>query len=198
MRRRAEWLKLSIRARRRGQAMASPVGMSASLPLVTDIRTAQLSSLAWRAGASRSLQRRRRAATTALGSATVMTGLSLYQLGTIRRLPDLPVRGFDANRVDASAHAYQLLSAPDATLGVLSYASTAVLAGAGGPRPPAAITAALLAKATLDLGWAIKLTADQPLKHRAACSWCLIASALTVATFVAAAGEARARLMGRS
>lgn len=197
MRPRVEDALLRARLRRRGQSLPRAVGMTTSLPLVADVQTAQRASLAWRAGASPSLERRRRAAATALGSATVMVGLALYQLGLVRRLPELPLPGFDANRVDASAQAYQILSAPDATLGVLSYASTAVLASAGGPRPPALLTATLAAKAAVDLGWAVKLTLDQPLKHRAACSWCLAASALTVATFASAVAEARATFSRR-
>ena len=121
-----------------------------------------------------------------------MAGLSLYQLGVIPRLPELPLPGFDANRVDASAQAYQLLASPDATLGAVSYSVTAALAGLGGEEPPVALAALLTAKAAVDLGWAAKLTIDQATKHRAACSWCLLATSLTIATFVSAADELRA------
>ena len=121
-----------------------------------------------------------------------MAGLSLYQLGVIGRLPELPLPGFDANRVDASAQAYQLLGSPDATLGVVSYSVTAALAALGGEQPPPALRGLLAAKAAIDLGWAGKLTLDQLTKHRAACSWCLLATSLTVATFVSAAAELRA------
>ncbi len=110
----------------------------------------------------------------------------------VRHLPELPLPGFDANRVDASAQAYQLLGSPDATLGVVSYSVTAALAALGGERPPIALSAVLAGKAAVDLGWAAKLTLDQATKHRAACSWCLLATSLTVATFVSAAGELRA------
>jgi uncharacterized membrane protein len=161
-------------------------------PLISDIPTAQLLSETWRTGGTDSLRRRRRAAATALGSTTVMAGLSLYQLGVIQRLPELPLPGFDANRVDASAQAYQLLASPDATLGAVSYAVTAALAALGGEDPPTGLTALVAGKAAIDLGWAAKLTLDQATKHRAACSWCLLATSLTTATFVSAAGELRA------
>lgn len=185
-------VQLQARARRRGQVQVSPIGFAPLPPLISGIRDAQDLSLLWRVGRSPSLRRRRHAASTALASATVMAGLSLYQLGVIRHLPELPLPGFDARMVDASAQAYQLLGSPDATLGVVSYAATAALAGLGGSKPPAVLSAALAAKAAIDLGWAAKLTADQATKHRAACSWCLLASALTLATFVSAAGELRA------
>lgn len=189
---------LKTRARRRGQAQASPIGFSPWPPLISEIRDAQDLSLLWRVGETPSLRRRRHAAGTALASATVMAGLSLYQLGVVRRLPELPLPGFDARVVDVSAQAYQLLGSPDATLGVVSYAVTAALAGLGGAQPPAGLSAVLAAKAAVDLGWAAKLTADQATKHRAACSWCLLASALTLATFVSAAAELRATWRNRS
>ncbi len=171
---------------------ASGVGFAPLPPLISDIPTAQLLSETWRTGETDSLRRRRRAAATALGSTTVMAGLSLYQMGVVRHLPELPLPGFDANRVDASAQAYQLLGSPDATLGVVSYSVTAALAALGGEKPSIALSAVLAGKAAVDLGWAAKLTLDQATKHRAACSWCLLATSLTVATFVSAAGELRA------
>lgn len=178
--------------RRRRPVEASPVGFAPLPPLMSDIPTAQKLSMTWRRGGAASLHRRRHTATTALASATVMAGLSLYQLGVIGRLPELPLPGFDASRVDASAQAYQLLGSPDATLGVVSYSVTAALAVLGGEKPPLALSALVAGKATIDLGWAAKLTLDQATKHRAACSWCLLATSLTVVTFVNAAAELRA------
>ncbi len=180
------------RVRRRRPLEASPVGFAPLRPLISDIPTAQDLARTWRRGRTPSLRRRRHAATTALASTTVMAGLSLYQLGVIRRLPELPLPGFDANRVDASAQAYQLLGSPDATLGVVSYSVTAALAVLGGEEAPLALSALVAGKAAIDLGWAAKLTLDQATKHRAACSWCLLATSLTVATFVNAAAELRA------
>ena len=180
------------RGRRTRPVEGDPVGFAPLPPLISDIPTAHALALTWRRSSAPSLRRRRRTATTALASATVMAGLSLYQLGVIRRLPELPLAGFDANRVDASAQAYQLLGAPDATLGVLSYSTTAALAALGGEKAPVALSALVAGKAAIDLGWAGKLTLDQATKHRAACSWCLLATSLTIATFVSAAGELRA------
>ena len=180
------------RVRRRRPVEASPVGFAPLRPLIADIPTAQELARTWRRGRTPSLRRRRHTATTALASTTVMAGLSLYQLGVIDRLPELPLPGFDANRVDASAQAYQLLGSPDATLGVVSYSVTAALAVLGGEKAPLALSALVAGKAAVDLGWAAKLTLDQATKHRAACSWCLLATSLTVATFVNAAAELRA------
>ena len=180
------------RARHRGSSEATSVGFTPLPPLISDIPTAQALSETWRTGATESLRRRRRAAAAALASTTVMAGLLLYQLGVIERLPELPLPGFNANTVDASAQAYQLLGAPDATLGALSYAVTAALAALGGEEPPVGLSALAAGKAAIDLGWAAKLTLDQATKHRAACSWCLLATSLTLVTFVSAAGELRA------
>ena len=191
MRRRPERAR-GTTAGRRAPVPATAVGFAPLPPLMSDIPAGQRLSEGWRTGTTPSLRRRRRTATTALASTTVMAGLSLYQLGVIRRLPELPLPGFDANTVDASAQAYQLLGSPDATIGVVSYATTAALAGLGGERPPVALSALVAGKAAIDLGWAAKLTLDQATKHRAACSWCLLATSLTIATFASAAGELRA------
>jgi hypothetical protein len=50
-------------------------------------------------------------------STACMGVASLYQTGVVRRIPELPLALFDANRVEASAQAYQLLRMPDAPLG---------------------------------------------------------------------------------
>jgi uncharacterized membrane protein len=88
--------------------------------------------------------------------------------------------------VDASAQAYEVLGLPDAAVGVLSYSVTLVLAGAGGARPSRRQAALLAAKASIDAAYAAKLTSDQATKHRAACSWCLATTAMTMATLVEA------------
>ena len=66
-----------------------------------------------------------------VGSAAGMI-VGLYQMGVLRRLPDLPVGPFDATRVDASTYAYKRLQTPDGLLLAATYAVTAILAGAGG------------------------------------------------------------------
>src|SRR5439155_20138288 len=108
--------------------------------------------------------------------------ISLYQMGIIRHLPDLPGRWFHADKVDASREAYSVLSTPDAALGLASYSVTAVLAAmAGGDRARRHpwLPISLAAKLVLDALAAGKLTLDQWLEHRAFCVWCLIAAGST-------------------
>ena len=132
-----------------------------------------------------------------LAAVGAMSVVSAYQTGLVRHLPEPPLRLFDADRVDASPEAYQFLRTPDATLGIVSYGLTAALAAAG----PASrstdapwIVLAMAAKVLADaLGGAV-LTAEQATVHRRFCSWCLLASAASVAMVPAVIPETRAAL----
>lgn len=55
--------------------------------------------------------------------------ISLYQLGIIKHLPDLPGKIFDSDKVNASREA-QIVGLPDGTVSLLMYAANLVLAGA--------------------------------------------------------------------
>ncbi len=55
--------------------------------------------------------------------------VALYQFGILRRLPEPPLPGVDAERVDASGEAYALLRTPDAALGLTSAGITLALTG---------------------------------------------------------------------
>jgi hypothetical protein len=101
--------------------------------------------------------------------------VSLYQMGILRRLPDLPSGIFDATKVDRSTYAYRRMQTPDALLMVASYAATAILAGAGGkdrardnPAPPIA----LAAKTLYDVLIALKLGREEWQENRALCGYC--------------------------
>jgi len=138
-------------------------------------------SEALRNGTSPELRHRRAVAALSLVSATSMGVISLYQTGLVKHLPEPPLGLFDADRVDAAADAYPL-GVPDATLGLVSYGVTLALAAAGGASQPRWLRIALAGKTALDGAAAVKLTLDQRTKHRAYCSWCLLASAATLAT----------------
>lgn len=141
------------------------------------------------------LKRRRAIVGLSLVSVASMGIITLYQVGLIEHLPEPPLPYLDADKVDASAEAYEKLAVPDATLGLLSYAVTIVLAAMGGKdraRHQSYLPIALLAKVLVDAGQASKLTVDQWTKHRAFCSWCLLAAGATVATVPLAVPEARA------
>lgn len=121
--------------------------------------------------------------------------ISLYQMGIVRHLPDPPLPGMDADKVDASDEAYGHFQMGDAFLGTISYSVTAALAAAGGKdraRYQRLLPIALAAKAAFDTVQAGRLTYDQFAKHRAACFWCLVAAASTVASLFLAAPEAEA------
>ncbi len=150
-----------------------------------------------RTGTSEFLARRRRVVGLSLVSIGSMGLISLYQTGIIKHLPEPPIPGFNADKVDAAAEAYAYLSTPDGALGLASYAVTMVLAAMGGEdratqRPW--IPLALAAKVVLDAVGAGKLTVDQWTKHRAFCFWCLLAAGATFATVPLVVPEARTAL----
>jgi hypothetical protein len=129
------------------------------------------------------LRRRRGVVGLALGSAAVMGLISLYQTGILRRLPEPPVPGLDAGKVNGSAEAYARLTTPDALLGLASYAATAALAAGGGGERRATerpwVPVALAAKVAFDAAVAARLTWVAGTKLRAFSFWSLLAAAMT-------------------
>ena len=113
--------------------------------------------------------------------------VTLYQMGIVRRLPDLPVRPFDATKVDAAPYAYSRLQTPDGALMLVSYAVTAALAAAGGrdrARTNPALPIALAGKTLYDSATALKLAQEEWRDTRALCGYC---QAATVASLLSAA-----------
>jgi uncharacterized membrane protein len=148
-----------------------------------------------RHGSSRFLQQRRGVVVLSLTAMGCMGLITLYQIGILKHLPEPPLPGLDADKVDASTEAYEKFNMPDAVLGAGSYAVTLGLAAMGGEdraRTEPWLPLALAAKAGFDATQAAKLTYDQFAKHKAACSWCLIAAAATFATLPLVFGEAKA------
>lgn len=123
--------------------------------------------------------------------------VAAYQNGLFRHLPEPPLAVLDADRVDASGEAYQLLKTPDAALGLSSYALTLVLAGAGTARRVEErpwLPLAMAAKVAADALGGLYLTAEQASKHRRFCSWCLLATVASVAMVPQVLPETRAAL----
>ena len=150
-----------------------------------------------RLGSGPFLAPRRRVVGLSLLAAGAMMQVALYQTGIIPHIPEPPLPGLDADKVDAAAEAYAILATPDAILGLGSYAVTAGLAAMGGAdrtetRPW--IPLALAAKVAVDAAVAGKLTLDQWTRHRAFCSWCLLAAGATFATVPLVVPEAWAAL----
>lgn len=152
-----------------------------------------------RQGAGAHLRARRWTAGLSLAAMASMGLISLYQMGIIKHLPEPPLPGFNADKVDAAPEAYKMLSMPDAVLGLGSYAATLGLAAMGGEDRAGTqpwIPLALAAKVAVDVSQASRLTVDQWTKQRAFCFWCLTASAATCATVPFVLPEARAALKG--
>lgn len=143
------------------------------------------------------LKQRRGIVALSLGAIGCMGIITLYQTGLIRHIPEPRLPGLDADKVDASDEAYENLDTPDAVIGLGSYALTLALAAMGGKkrvRQKPWLPLLLMAKAGLDAAQAGKLTYDQYDRHRAACSWCLLAAGATFATAALALPETRAAL----
>jgi uncharacterized membrane protein len=143
------------------------------------------------------LKQRRRVVCLSLTAIGCMGLITLYQMGIIKHLPEPPLPGLDADKVDSSGEAYATFSMPDAVLGIGSYAATMGLAAMGGKdraKTEPWLPLSLAAKATLDAAQAAKLTYDQFAKHKAACLWCLVAAAATFATLPLVLDEAQAAL----
>ena len=156
---------------------------------------AEAVSDALRRGGGEHLQRRRRMAALQTGSAVALGVVGLYQFGLLKSVPEPSLPGLDADRVDASGEAYELLSTPDSALGIVSAGVSLVLAGMGGAKryeEQPWIPLLLLAKSVVDAAGGLYLTAEQVTKHKRVCSWCTASAVLLVATVPTALPEARA------
>lgn len=142
-------------------------------------------SLQLRQGKGNFLAQRRGTVVLSLIATGSMGLITLYQMGIIKHLPEPPLPGLDADKVDASAEAYSRFSTPDGVLGLGNYAITMGLAAMGGQdraREQPWIPLALAAKVAFDTSQAIRLFFDQKTKYHAFCSWCLLAAGTTIAT----------------
>lgn len=118
-----------------------------------------------------------------------------YQTGLIRRLPG---RGpLDGSRVAASPQAYWLLAAPDAALGLASYAVTLGLATAGGRwrwRRRSWLPLVLYLKLTTDALVGAALLREEVRVQGAVCLPCLVPTVCSLLALVAEGPEVRAAL----
>ncbi len=158
-------------------------------------REARRLSAYLREGSDRFVSARRRATGLYLAGSAAFAVVALYQMGLIKRVPQPRLPFLDADRVDASGEAYATLRMPDAVLGLLSYAATLMLVTSGGKdrimtQPWLPLAAA--AKVLFDAASGGVLTAEQAVKHRAFCSWCLGAAAASALALPAVLPEAAA------
>lgn len=110
--------------------------------------------------------------------------VSLYQSGVIRRLPELPFKAFDSNKVNAAPKAYRM-GAPDATVTTLVYAANMVLATAGGteasgrkPVHDVLLGCTIAANAA----GAVYYLNDMFFKQKKVCPYCIAGAAINIAS----------------
>jgi len=137
----------------------------------------------WRESNESTMRRRRGIAGLSIFSVGAMGAIALYQTGLLRRPPEPKWSIFNAARVNGSEEAYSFLGTPDALLGLLSYAGTAFLAGAGGTdraRTIPLIPIAMGLKTMADAAMAGKLAWKEKTKFKAYCLLCLLVSGATL------------------
>lgn len=185
---------MSIRLHPAGPPAASIRPVDGGIGRGSNARAEAVSD-ALRREAGEFLDRRRRTALLQTAAAGSLSVVALYQFGVLRSVPEPPLPGIDADRVDAAGEAYAVLNTPDAALGIASAGVSLVLAGMGGAerhREQPWIPLALLAKSLVDAAGGVYLFAEQISKHKKICSWCTLSAGLLVATVPGVLPEARA------
>lgn len=139
------------------------------------------------------LVRRRRIVGLSLVGMTSMAAVSLLQAGLVSHLPDLPLEGFDSDKVNLSDEAYQF-GVPDGTVSLASLAANVPLAALGkADRPRSMPWVPLLAsgKAAIEAAAAGWYFYQMPAKEKAWCGYCLVGAAASFGVFVLTLPEAR-------
>jgi len=138
------------------------------------------------------IKRRRGIVVISLAGLAGMAAVTLLQTGLIRRLCDLPVEGFDAEKVTLSNDAYQF-GAPDAALASASLSANLPLAAFGGedrardlPLVPL-VSAAKAAADTVVAGWSFYRMIH---KEKAWCSYCMLGGMANIGVLALAIPEA--------
>lgn len=112
--------------------------------------------------------------------------ISLYQTGILRHLPDPPHPIFDSDTINASEEAYQF-GAPDGPVSAVAYATTMVLASAGGSektgRKPA-IDLALGATVAGNALGAIYYLYKMIFEQKKICPYCVTGAAINIASAI--------------
>jgi uncharacterized membrane protein len=130
------------------------------------------------------LQRRRKIMLLSALGIIDFAAISLYQSGAINRLPELPVKQFDSNRINAAEDAYQM-GAPDGTISSLMYAGAMVLATYGGtpvsgrkPIHDLALGGVIAGNA----GGAVYYLGNMIFKQKKICPYCVAGAVINVAS----------------
>jgi uncharacterized membrane protein len=150
-----------------------------------------------RLGDTPDLRRRRSVVGLSMVGAAAGIVVSLYQTGVIRHLPDPPLQLFDSDKVDASDYAYKRAQTPDGLAMLVTYAVTALLAGAGGKtraRSLPWLPLALAAKVAADVATNLTLAREEWADNKALCAYCQAASVASLASLPLVLPEARTAL----
>ncbi|MBW4442186.1 MAG: vitamin K epoxide reductase family protein [Plectolyngbya sp. WJT66-NPBG17] len=150
-------------------------------------------SLELRKGKNPDLSRRRLIVGLSMLGATMAEAVSLYQVGVIEELPDLPIPGIDSNKVDAADYAYSVLDTPDGFFMLVNYSITALLAGAGTANRATQVPLlpiALAGKTLVDSIFALRLARIEWRDNEAFCAYCQVATLCSIASFLLAIPEA--------
>lgn len=132
------------------------------------------------------LQRRRKVLILSALGMVDFAFISLYQSGAIKRLPELPVKVFDSNKVNAAPEAY-LMGAPDGTISAWLYATNMVLATVGGTEASGRklIHDVLLGSAIVaNAAGAVWYMSDMTFKQKKVCPYCIAGAAINIASAV--------------
>lgn len=129
-------------------------------------------------GQSADLQRRRGIICLSLLGASAMALVALRQIGVVGPLPDLPLDGFDTERLNTSDIAYQF-GVPDAALATASFAANLPIAALGGvdrteQMPWVPIISA--GKAGVDAAVSGWYFAQMPIREKAWCPYCIVSA----------------------
>ena len=117
---------------------------------------------------------RKRIATLAAGLAAEFALIGLRQYGVIKKLPDLPIRGFDSNAVITSPRAYPL-GIPDSALAVTGLGGIIALATARRPRKW--LDRLLAGAVAVAAAGATYYLAEMIVRQRRLCAYCLVGAA---------------------
>ena len=149
-----------------------------------------------RQSVSANVRRRRAIISVSLAGMASMSAVSLSQTGLIAHLPDLPLPGFDADRVNLSDAAFRF-GVPDGTLAVMGCALNLPIAAWGGEdraREQPFVPLLAAAKGALDAAIAARYIYEMAARRKAWCSYCLAGAFADFAVFGLTLAEARTAL----
>ncbi len=146
-----------------------------------------------RQSVSGNVRRRRAIIAVSLAGMASMSAVSLSQTGMIARLPDLPLPGFDADRVNLLDAAYRF-GVPDGILAAMGCALNLPIAAWGGEdraREQPSVPLLAAAKGVLDAAIAARYIYEMAARRKAWCSYCLVGAFVDFAVFGLTLAEAR-------